>query len=82
MKKIDLMLKLLFIVVFANVSYGQGGAYLPTGPTCETAVPITTANFYTTPSPQTDFWYTFVAPCDGELTLSHAGYANEVTKRI
>lgn len=83
MKKIDLMLKLLFIVVFANVSYGQGGAYLPTGSTCATAVPITTANFYTLPSDGiSDYWYTFVAPCDGDLTLSHSGYANEVTKRI
>ena len=38
MKKIDLILRLLFAVVFVNISFGQG--VYPGGPTCETAVPI------------------------------------------
>lgn len=81
MKKIDLMLKVLFLALFANVSFGQ--TVLPGGLTCEEAVPITTG-VWATPSdgfPAGDHWYSFVAPCDGELVVAHAG-PNESDKRI
>lgn len=81
MKKIDLMLKLLFAVVFANVSFGQG--VYPGGATCATAVPIGIGDVYSTPSGTCgpDEWYSFVAPCDGILTVMNGG-PNEVDKRI
>ena len=87
MKKIDLMLKVLFLALFANVSFGQ--TLYPGGLTCEDAVPIVNG-YYQTPNdgyegaPTTethDHWYSFVAPCDGELVVSHqAPY--ECDKRI
>lgn len=87
MKKIDLMLKVLFVVLFANVSFGQ--TVYPGGLTCEEAVPITNGVWATPddgnhPGVGTivhDHWYTFVAPCDGELVVAHAG-PNESEKRI
>lgn len=81
MKKIDLMLKLLFAVLFVNVSFGQG--VYPGGATCATAVPITVGNGYSTPpgSCGPTEWYSFVAPCNGSLTVCTGG-PNEVDKRI
>lgn len=81
MKKIDLMLKLLFVVVFANVSYGQG--VYPGGTTCATAVPIEIGSGYSTPpgSCGPDEWYSFTAPCEGRLTISQ-GSPNPTDRRI
>ncbi len=82
MKKIDLMLKVLFLVAFANVSYGQGGE-LAGGLTCEEAVPINVGTGYMTPNDGDhpgdatvvhDNWYSFIAPCDGELIVSQSAY--------
>lgn len=81
MKKIDLMLRLLFAVVFVNVSFGQG--VYPGGATCETAVPIGIGDGWAT-APGTcgpTEWYSFVAPCNGTLIVQNGG-PNEVDKRI
>ena len=83
MKKIDLMLKLLFAVLFANASFGQGGVLLG-GPDCESAVEIVPMNGYIVPYNSCvsyDNWYSFVAPCDGKLTVQHTS-PNETDKRI
>jgi len=80
MKKIDLMLIRLFFAGFANVSYGQ---LYPGGLTCAEAVPITVGEYSTPADGCTafDHWYTFVAPCDGVLTVCNDG-PNEMDKRI
>ena len=87
MKKIDFMLKLLFAVLFANVSFGQGGV-LAGGLLCEDAVPITVNSGYSTPVDgphgplaEHQHWYSFVAPCSGNLVIRNFG-GNEVDKRI
>ena len=81
MKKIDLILRLLFAVVFVNVSFGQG--VYPGGPTCETAVPIGIGDGWATApgSCGPTEWYSFVAPCNGTLIVQNGG-PNEVDKRI
>ena len=82
MKKIDLMLKLLFAVVFANGAFAQVGPY-PGGETCATAVPITVGTGYeTNTSCVPNDWYLFTAPCDGELTIDNCAYGPDNTKRI
>lgn len=93
MKKIDLMLVLLFFTAFANVSFGQAVGLFPGGLTCEDAVPIFVAEGFRTPNdgPEGgitddthDHWYSFTAPCDGNLTINCAGYTNtfSVDRRI
>lgn len=81
MKKIDLMLMLFFFTGLASVSYGQ--VLYPGGLTCPEAVPITVGEYSTPADGFTDFdhWYTFVAPCDGNLTICNGG-PNEMDKRI
>jgi uncharacterized repeat protein (TIGR01451 family) len=75
MKKIDLILKFLFVFTFVNVSYGQVGPYFG-GPTCATAVPIEIGEGYITNDILTDDWYYFVAPCDGELEITNCVYGD------
>ncbi|NOQ71147.1 MAG: T9SS type A sorting domain-containing protein [Crocinitomix sp.] len=81
MKRINLTLKLLFVVLFTNVSFGQ--VLYMGGDTCATAVPIAVGDDYFTPDdgPGTDHWYSFIAPCDGDLQISHFGEF-ESNKRI
>jgi hypothetical protein len=82
MKKIYLILTLLIGALHANFSFAQ--VYYPGGTTCGTAVPIPTGiDYYTiADGPGTNHWYRFIAPCEGELTVSHAGHPNESDKRI
>ncbi|MFT5822601.1 MAG: putative repeat protein (TIGR01451 family) [Crocinitomix sp.] len=75
MKKIDLMLKFLFIFTLVNVSYGQEGPYFG-GPTCATAVPIEVGEGYITNDFEGDDWYYFVAPCDGDLEITNCIYGD------
>ncbi|MFT5819833.1 MAG: putative repeat protein (TIGR01451 family) [Crocinitomix sp.] len=81
MNKINLTLKLLFLVLFINVSYGQ--VLYMGGDSCVSAVPIAVGDDYFTPDdgPGSDHWYSFIAPCDGDLRISHVG-AYESGKRI
>lgn len=81
MKTIRLILTSLFAFLFTSISFGQ--ILYPGGETCETAVPIPVADGYTTPfdGPGSDHWYSFIAPCDGELVVSN-GAPNECDKRI
>ena len=81
MKKIDLMLKVLFMVAFTNVSFGQVGPYFG-GATCETAVPIDVGTGYVCNSTFGDDWYSFIAPCDGDLEISNCPYGGNKDKRI
>ena len=82
MKKIYLILTLIIGALHGNFTFGQ--AYYPGGTTCETAVPIPTGIEYYTiaDGPGSNHWYEFIAPCEGELTVSHAGHINESEKRI
>ncbi len=75
MKKIDAILKFLFIFTLANVSYGQVGPYFG-GPTCATAIPIEAGEGYITNNFLGDDWYYFVAPCDGYLEISNCDYGD------
>ncbi len=81
MKKIYSILKLTLVVFIANTSFGQ--IMYPGGDTCSTAVPIPVADGYQTPAdgPGGDHWYSFVAPCDGDLAVTDAGGLNS-DKRI
>ena len=81
MKKIDFMFKLLFVVAFANVSFGQVGPYFG-GPTCEEAVPITVGDGYISNNFAGDDWYEFTAPCDGDLDLTICPYGDNKQRRI
>ncbi|WP_066756523.1 T9SS type A sorting domain-containing protein [Crocinitomix algicola] len=67
MKKIDLVLKLLFAVVFVGSASAQG--LTPGGVDCESATPITIGSGWVMPACG-DQWYSFTAPCDGEFNLS------------
>jgi hypothetical protein len=93
MKKIDLMLVLLFFTAFANVSFGQAVGLYPGGLTCEDAVPIYVATGFLTPNDGAhpaptdethDHWYSFVAPCSGELEITTQPYTTTLAadKRI
>lgn len=82
MKLFNPTLRLFCLIFLANVSYGQ--VLYPGGDTCDTAVPIAPGLNYATPEDgagEYDHWYSFTAPCDGDLTISHAG-PNECDKRI
>ncbi|WP_027421486.1 hypothetical protein [Crocinitomix catalasitica] len=71
MKKIDLMLKLLFCVVFVNGASAQD-VYLDGGEDCGSAVPITVGENYISTVCDAG-WYAFTAPCDGNLQVNHCG---------
>lgn len=71
MKKKYLILKLLFLVVFSNVTHAQ--VFLPGGLSCGTAVPAEFDVVYISSGSCDNEWYSFVAPCDGEITISDAG---------
>lgn len=73
MKKINPLLKLCFMLFFTNLCFGQ--AYYPGGDTCATAIPIPVGDgFFTLPDGDPgDNWYSFIAPCDGDLTISDVG---------
>lgn len=85
MKKIDLMLKLLFIVAFVNTSYGQVGPF-PASPDCAgaSAFPIVVDVGYedATPFAGGDNWYEFTAPADGVLGVTNCPYGTANNKRI
>ena len=75
MKKIDLILKILLLFSFVNVSYGQGGPYFG-GASCASAVPIEVGEGYITNDFLSDDWYYFVAQCDGELEITNCDYGD------
>jgi uncharacterized repeat protein (TIGR01451 family) len=80
MKKMNLILVTLFVVLFTNVSFGQ--FIYPGGDTCVTAVPIPVGDGFQTPDDglDTDHWYSFVAPCDGTLSITNGD--TECDRRI
>lgn len=81
MKKNYSILIALVVILFSNASIAQ--TFYPGGDSCEAAVPITPGDGYYTvlDGPGTDHWYSFIAPCDGDLVVSNAG-PNESDKRI
>lgn len=81
MKKIDLMLKVFFMIAFANVSFSQVGPF-PGGLTCEEAVPVSVGAGYVTNNIVGDDWYSFTAPCDGELEVTICPYGDNKQRRI
>ncbi len=81
MKKIDLMLKVLFVMAFANVSFSQVGFY-PGGPTCEESVDIAPGTGYITNATPVSDWYRFTAPCDGDLNVTICPYGDNKQRRI
>jgi hypothetical protein len=82
MKKIYLILTFLIGALPANFTFGQG--YYPGGPSCATAMPIPAGESYMTyaDGPGSDHWYRFIAPCDGEITVSQYDVVHEADKRI
>lgn len=80
MKKIALFLFALFSLLSPNLLYSQ---IYPGGAICEEAVPILPGYGYSTPFDDDvlNHWYSFIAPCDGELIVSNGG-ENEPEKRI
>jgi len=75
MKKIDLVLKSLFVLILANTSYSQVGPYFG-GATCNVAVPIEVGEGYICNDFLGDDWYYFVAPCDGDLEITNCAYGD------
>jgi hypothetical protein len=77
MKKIYLLFTSFLLLLSANFSFGQ--TYYPGGTSCGTAIPIPSGTHYLTlaDGEGSDHWYRFIAPCEGELTVSHAGHPNE-----
>ena len=69
MKKINQFLMILFVLCFTKVSFGQ--LFYPGGDTCSSAVLIPPGDGYYTvdDGPGSDHWYSFIAPCDGDLTI-------------
>lgn len=81
MRKIALILIACLSLLYGNRSYAQ---LYPGGDSCEVAVPILPGFGYSTPVDGggiLDHWYSFIAPCDGELVVSNGG-VNEADKRI
>ena len=82
MKKIYLILTLLIGVLHANFTFGQ--VYYPGGVSCGSAIPIPVGGTYNTllDGAGSDHWYRFIAPCDGELTVSHEDVDYHAERRI
>jgi hypothetical protein len=82
MKKIYLILTLIIGVLHTSITFGQ--VYFPGGTSCATAVPIPVGGTYYTinDGPGSYHWYSFVAPCDGELNVTQFGAENESDRRI
>ncbi len=81
MRKIVLILISALSLLYGNLTYAQ---LYPGGDSCEVAVPILPGYGYSTPFDGDgilDHWYSFIAPCDGELIVSNGG-ENEPGKRI
>jgi hypothetical protein len=80
MKKINLLLLSLFLVFSINLSFAQ--FLYPGSDTCGTAVSIPIGEGFETrdDGPGSDHWYSFIAPCDGDLTLTNGD--NNSDKRI
>lgn len=81
MKKNYTLLITLCALLLSHVSFAQ--LLYPGGATCEEAIFIPTGEEYYTPLDDdfSDHWYSFIAPCDGLLTVSNDG-EHECTKRI
>ena len=82
MKKIYLILTLIIGVLHTSITFGQ--VYFPGGTSCATAVLIPVGGTYYTinDGPGSYHWYSFVAPCDGELNVTQFGAENESDRRI
>lgn len=81
MKKFDLIFKFLFLFTFVNISYGQVGPYFG-GATCDAAVPIEIGEGFVTNNILGDDWYSFEAPCDGYLEITHCDYGDNKQIKI
>lgn len=79
MKKIDLTLMMLFMLVFANGSFAQVVGPFPGGDNCAEAVPIFVGNGYKDVRKGSDCeseWFSFTAPCTGVLKVTDGSYSN------
>ena len=80
MKELKISLLSFFLLIATNIGFGQ--VFYPGGDTCETAVAIPAGIYETADDAEINtYWYGFIAPCDGTITVSDAG-PNEATKRI
>jgi uncharacterized repeat protein (TIGR01451 family) len=84
MKRITVLLSTTFLLFFSQMSFGQ--IVYPGGDTCSSSFPISVGLFFSTPADgceeDFDHWYTFIAPCDGALSVSNCGYPNKSERRI